>query len=815
MHVEGAVSPSGWALNGLLIRKVALQSISLWEKAQQEGSSEDRVSVRTKAINKVRKAANAMPNPHAPLPPHCKNPSPFEFESDLNAEEAQEIPLVQSLIENWPGTEEADFQMMANPKTRRSQPSDSECNQASAKRARIDPQSNETGAQGEVVVSWHTSAGPSALTAYRGPGDVDQTAVQAFFRLPELVLLVCTHLAYEKADLVVLSQVSKRVRVTVLPTLYSTVRVRLTKVGQLSQVLKDNPGLVEQIRYLNIWDDVAHYHARCNTANFRPMSKFRSQVIPRTTTATWSSFGHFLLAINNRKSSSTPLFELSFGQMNLLELYVQLRRAPRLIQTLTTFRIVNDLGATHFRGLTRKAVERTLRNHGTTMSEDLAVILRLICEIQDDSKVDNFRTFDFDALRLDTEERRSVLPMLPPRLLKTLAGRLHCLGLSVGDIIRADAEILQVLTEAHWPKLRGFQFYADGQSDEAYEIVQSSLTSFLHRHMHLVESDIRIHDDCSHEGRPHWANVTLPYLEACHIDLEKGSMEQLLDFADAHRDLRKLFVTGESDSNALASHQAVSKSLRFLRAEPEAAEEFLRAGAAIVHLDLDVSVGEYDEQRSRFPQCLHPDDRPTSSITGLNLAFFEISYTAIIEKSDRFLPLHQLPNLVELSLHLTLSAVDGTRDSPEQSAQCLAALLHKLAKHGNKLRAVAIQYDAAGDLPCDLNLAQAVHTFPPKLEYLTWHIPFSNHTDYYRVLRPQAILLPPSKQLVQSLQSPPSQSSSSTQTSEVQAKARLQRLPAIFRPKVDSKTGMWEDIDSDTYLNLFDHMGREPRLKCM
>ncbi|CAD6893476.1 unnamed protein product [Tilletia caries] len=732
----------------------------------------------------------------------------------LDAEEYEEIRLVQNQVENWRSTDEPDFQM-TEPRIRRSLSPSPGDGHPIAKRARLDGlQSKDTAAQDDAAVPLHASAGPSALPASRGLGDVDQPAAKAFFGLPELLSLLCTHLAYDKVDLVVLSRVSRRVRAVVLPTLYQTLNVRLTKVALLSRVFKANPGLIEQVRYLRVVDDAARYHARCNTiGNSTLPAAFHSQDEPRLSAATWTSLGDFLLAVQNRRNFSKPRVELSFGQMSLIELYNELRRAPRVLETLTALFIMDDFGMAHFKYLDRKAVENTYHDHGTAISEELTAVLRLICDVQDDADVDNFQTFEFKALRLKTEERGSLLPMLPPRLLKRLGGRIRSLFVSIGEGIRSDAESFKVLTEANWWKLRNFRVHCGCCSEEVYASIQSVVTNFLRRHMHLVETDIRIEEDRWGEGGPHWVNVSLPRLVACHLQPTHVSTELQLDFANAHQDIRKLWVTGFNGAFALASHRAIIKSLRFLRAEPGVAEEFLDAGAAISHLHVDLIAD--DEGYCRFPECLYPGGQPTTSITSFVLQFEEIAFTHIIQKPETYLPIHRLPNLVEFSLKWTSGAVSKVRDSPEQSAQCLAALLNELAKHGAKLRAVRIDYEAAADLPSDNNLAQAVKTFPPKLEYLVWHIPCINRTDHYRVLRPQANSPPSSAQVAQSSRSRPGQITSSTQTSETQPKVRLQRLPAIFRPKVDPKTGMWEDLDDEGCLSLFDHMGREPRLKFM
>ncbi|KAE8201013.1 hypothetical protein A4X06_0g3407 [Tilletia controversa] len=66
-RIEGAVSPSGWALTGVDVCKAARLSASAWLRAQIQ-STEDRVSIRTRAINWVRKKAGLLPVPKPPLP---------------------------------------------------------------------------------------------------------------------------------------------------------------------------------------------------------------------------------------------------------------------------------------------------------------------------------------------------------------------------------------------------------------------------------------------------------------------------------------------------------------------------------------------------------------------------------------------------------------------------------------------------------------------------------------------------------------------------------------------------------------------------
>ncbi|CAD6886815.1 unnamed protein product [Tilletia laevis] len=122
--------------------------------------------------------------------------------------------------------------------------------------------------------------------------------------------------------------------------------------------------------------------------------------------------------------------------------------------------------------------------------------------------------------------------------------------------------------------------------------------------------------------------------------------------------------------------------------------------------------------------------------------------------------------------------------------------------------------EAASVLPDDAELNEVVIALPPNLEYVTWHVPFSTTTHHYRVLR----LPSPTAAHEPSLGIVTGSNQQTKQSSEAAApqhpQARLQRLPASFRPKVNKKTGVWEDLDDDRTRNtLYDHMGDEPVLK--
>ncbi|KAK0529282.1 hypothetical protein OC834_003743 [Tilletia horrida] len=167
----------------------------------------------------------------------------------------------------------------------------------------------------------------------------------------------------------------------------------------------------------------------------------------------------------------------------------------------------------------------------------------------------------------------------------------------------------------------------------------------------------------------------------------------------------------------------------------------------------------------------------------------------LLRQLDEHVSFARLPDLAELCVQLVFIARDVRRDIPAQSTRFLARLLSKLSRHANQLRALRVDFKAASELPSDDEMARFVRNMPARLEYATWCVPFDDPTDYYRVLRP---VQPTKQRLAASAES---------------IKPRLERLLAMFRPFVDRKVGVWEDLSDLLARTLFDHMGDESELE--
>ncbi|CAD6971647.1 unnamed protein product, partial [Tilletia controversa] len=201
-----------------------------------------------------------------------------------------------------------------------------------------------------------------------------------------------------------------------------------------------------------------------------------------------------------------------------------------------------------------------------------------------------------------------------------------------------------------------------------------------------------------------------------------------------------------------------------------------------------------------------------STITCLEITFDDLDAQELASRCLGSIRFWKLPNLFELVFSCQKTRAHY-RDTPQESANVLAKLLHWLSR-AKRLRAVRMSCEAASVLPDDAELNEVVIALPPNLEYVTWHVPFSTTTHHYRVLR----LPSPTAAHEPSLGIVTGSNQQTKQSSEAAApqhpQARLQRLPASFRPKVNKKTGVWEDLDDDRTRNtLYDHMGDEPVLK--
>ncbi|KAE8238088.1 hypothetical protein A4X13_0g8520 [Tilletia indica] len=391
----------------------------------------------------------------------------------------EEMRLIRSLVQNWPA--------QGNPSNERAllvpaAPSDSAMAESSGP-----PR------QGQIRAASPSSQEPNAKRTKLAISNDNppQSAASRFFNTPELLNIALGHLVFEQVDLIMLSQVSKRLRANVLPVLVESLNVPLTKAGQLLEYLGANPGLAGHIKYVRIWDDIAHHYFHRHHSSSAVMGK-RSKVAPHRPADMWKQLRQLLSALESSARTLPPMFELSFGRSSFGDLYDQLRRFPRLLERLAALRIVDDFDPTQHQRPTVDETNQTVNDQTKQSTDDLRDIIRLICDAQDDAGSEAFRFFGIrssSSSGSNSLDRASFLPNFrSTRLLSRLAQRVRSLSIVLEDPSERDVKAYKALFASNWPGLLHFDFRInDVLRTTEYEAIRSATVEFCQRHPGLTQ----------------------------------------------------------------------------------------------------------------------------------------------------------------------------------------------------------------------------------------------------------------------------------------------------------------------------------------
>jgi len=311
----------------------------------------------------------------------------------------------------------------------------------------------------------------------------------------------------------------------------------------------------------------------------------------------------------------------------------------------------------------------------------------------------------------------------------------------------------------------------------------------------LIQTNPGIHSvraavwhDVGREVDVDWCNMAQPN-QLTTLDLYSWRKVGLTTprFAQRHKAIRDLTLHSRDDAYVLVNQQGFIQRLRVFRADVDEVDLVLRVENQVREVHIGLCWAPDDHERIGGRRWLDAD---ISSST--------VTFLSLVIKADEQYPLESVrsfPSLVELAVVIEAFDVPRSRSesTPSRALSTLSALLHRLesgsSTQASQLQALLVSTEAESPLPLSQNAYVTPEAaLPPRLEYLTWISPDRN-IQHFRVL------------------------ASSAATDE--RTARLQILPAIFRPKVDRKTGFWEDVfDPRHGYALFDHLtGDEPRLK--
>ncbi|KAL9938088.1 hypothetical protein V8E36_002711 [Tilletia maclaganii] len=654
-----------------------------------------------------------------------------------------------------------------------------------------------------------------------------KSAAERVFDVYELIALVCAHLVYDQADLLTLSRLSRRTRQAVLPFMVEALDVPMSRLEPFIVLFESRPALISSVKYLRIHDDIAEHASSCSTRTFHK-EVFGTRSIGKADFARLSLLlGLFEKAI----SVNAPLVALSIGQLKLRQFDLHLLQAPRLVENLVSIRIVNDVDDDDYatNGAASdgsdsaedddsefEIIKCTRRvpdwhpedvEHSARVAE-LVPLLENILDRQRTSRALQSFTFHGTHLSGDEDHRPSLLPLQKKRLLNRLAKSLRHLNF-YSAIGPQEGLALEALLDRYWPHLETIRADTWITNHEYPEEMNALPGKFLSRNQHIphVEMVVRYSEEHLH---PSWYLDASPsQLKSCSMEDPPFSASEMKRFSNRQPDVTSLSLWQPDYSSrcgnprpdgvtALIAQRDFVEGLRCLQGPPHLVDLVLSQPHSLrqVHIVTDRAL-----QGPPLPQTVAANiSAPSVTLLVIQTPKDVDIAEALLNNPDRVVPVKLFPNLVEL-----VYTIGGRRQNAgmqDTSTDASLVFLDKLLAHlcaaperrSNKIRAIRVAYGNKGSrLPLSPDgCVAAALPLPPTLEYLSWHFGSSStqSVQHYRVLR---------------------NSAATTQ------QARLQLLPASFRPKMDRRTGFWEDdLEPRQGVALFDHQlsgEQEPCLK--
>ncbi|KAK0527119.1 hypothetical protein OC842_004975 [Tilletia horrida] len=699
-------------------------------------------------------------------------------------------------------------------------------------------------------------ASPSDLHTQQdcAPHESASAAAQVW-QIPELALLILSHLAHARAqpDLLTLSTLSHPLRALAVPLLVQHLDVPLSRIAEVLRFIERNEVGAVGVRSVRVWDDVCSAKIR-GRAHSRPGPRAEVDRSRRCapdspdldapvsaldeagpgTDADWAEVGRLLGVLEaaherartqtqqkQRPQLALPTLDITFDILSIGSLDAVLAAHPALAKRLVALRVLASQDSSFEPPMDEDPLgfDAYVNTCGERWGRLGAMLQRIYA---------SFAPEETPALRLfhaeDYLENSAEHWYIDSAAWRSLGA---CLPSSVRDLAirlsmdEEDPERSCSLLHAHWPHLRTFSLVATETGLMDWDRVQATLDDFLLRHPHIEDLRIQAHTFLEPGPLPHY----FPRLRVCAVD--KTAPAHLGPFLLRHADtLQDLTVPpmdldaaveallsplveldGASATTAGAGEGSGPQMVPFafaklevLRAPRAVAAAFVRrAGSRIKHLELAAVHRDTD---LAFSEWLTPLPEAARAVSCLDIEITRQTMDYVLSRLRTTLlpPPDAVPNLAELLICCSLDA-NLTQHSDERAWAQVRNALGALREYAS-LRAVRLESVTAPvlSLPKGDDAAAAVIEFgedeaPPSLEYLSWHVPSLNRTQYFRLV--------------------PVNSSQTTS-----GRRRLQAMPASFRLSVgrdgeDGEDGVWGQLPSALRSGaaLFDHTRTPPMLR--
>ncbi|KAK0552113.1 hypothetical protein OC846_001784 [Tilletia horrida] len=608
-------------------------------------------------------------------------------------------------------------------------------------------------------------------------------ASERVWHTPELVQLILPHLARERIDLLAISRVNRALRAMALPFLVHNLDINLSRLRPYNILFARHPHLAQHVRFVRIIDDFS-------ATEFKHRDHSRSS-------KEWTS-----------QREDTPLEDDPHAEPQLWTLNSFIRdNCPNARIDITAgVHSVDGVDAALIQpGIKEKIIAmRWIAGHSFTNDEErwndqntvhtrqYKAVAKAIVDVvraQRESDVKlmsiqvNEHQFDSPDESMLMRELWHGITDIPPAFIRSVS-------INVSGLID-DYPSECVIFEYDWARLRRLTVDVGPEQDNlaAREEFDLDVDSWISRHPQLEHLDIY----CWSHVAPLSLQNELPNLKSVSLrGCEPGPIGAFL-LQHGHKlvdlELPKV-VTGGGLTDVIGPDVQLP-NLRILRASPRVAAALIDSRRAPQLAQIEFrQVQVYQELM--IDEWILPNSEAAQSITCLDIelagqtleeALRGMAYT--IFDSDRF------PSLVELSLCSTHPIV---ADASFDAIKHLRTILEEL-RPLESLRALRIEEKLIQPFPATADLIQFQAILrPPKLEYLSWHSPDYNRTQYFRISHHQT----------------------DSRSMQVQGFSfytlRLRRLPASFRAHI-TEEGEWIEPGKLRHANIiFDHTQSPPRL---
>ncbi|KAK0552116.1 hypothetical protein OC846_001787 [Tilletia horrida] len=633
-------------------------------------------------------------------------------------------------------------------------------------------------------------------------------ASERVWNTPELVLLILQHLVRERLDVISVSLVSKALRSLALSLLVRALDIPLSRLDSYQALFDNHRHLGQHVRFVRIYDDQANIRF-CHRPHSRPLSRSRSRANLSTAAASThleevegqpddaaaiSSYDRWLQVKDFVKGRwPNARFDITTGIKSIEAVSAALLQ-PGVQQNVVAIRCVAD----HSQATVHPDEElfptnawNHVRSAYSRDWERLSKIIRDIILAQMDS--------DIKLLSIQVEEHQCDNRVEGASMYSFFGGVATIPQNCIRTISLHTSDLLEwypnekTIFQNRWPRLKNLTIDIGPESidntlaREIGPLVNEWLsTQSLLQHLDIYEPTEMSPLKSDHE----FPNLTSISLRGCKASTI-GALLSRLGHQLIELELPEL-VTG-FDLRTAIRRELVLPNLRTLRASPATVAAVIdgRSGPRLAQIEFKpVLVFQelmkeswilFGSEAAHTITCLDIEIQQQRLVDALP----SMSFT--IFKSERF------PSLVEISLCSTYA------DNSASSFDAIQHLTHILetAQPLSSLRALRIEEMTLRPFPTNGPIEiQTVHA-PSQLEYLTWHSPTFNRTQYFRVIHRR----------LQDL------GTKTTSSEAPQFSLEMQHLPASFRVHI-SEEGEWVQPGKLRYANIiFDHTVSPPRLR--